>query len=322
MPFLLLMLLAIFALVVTLVGFFLSSNSNKTPQIRNEQLPVRYRASNSSPYGERRMSRQLRQVDTEPILLPRVVQYTEQRPLLGLWQLLTANPASSRRTGKPTPWMGITLVLLSIFLLGILLMKTLMPNATLIGAISWPSVSSQPSTNQQNSPSETYIGASQALIRLGQLDPSQYNSSSEYNIWAYSACSAAAMAEVFNAYGHHYRVTDILKVESAIGEITPQQGLLEDVGIQRTAARFNFSTTLSHKLSLNAILDIANHGRPVIVSFPPDRYAGGHLLVVLGGSGDYVYLADSSLYNRHSLTRAQFMNWWEGFSAIVTPNSK
>ena len=132
--------------------------------------------------------------------------------------------------------------------------------------------------------------------------------------------SAAALTEVINSYGHHYRVTDILKVESQIGEITPQEGLLEDVGIQRTAARFHFSTAWGHNLSLNNIIDIANHGRPVIVSFPPDRYAGGHLLVVIGGNSNYVYLADSSLYNRHSLTRAQFMNWWEGFSAILAPN--
>ena len=30
-------------------------------------------------------------------------------------------------------------------------------------------------------------------------------------------------------------------------------------------------------------------------------------------------LADSSLWNRQSLSRAQFLQWWEGFYAIVTP---
>ncbi len=116
-----------------------------------------------------------------------------------------------------------------------------------------------------------------------------------------------------------YRVTDILKVEAQIGEITPQLGLLEDVGIQRTAGQFGFKTTWGHSLSLDQIIDISNHGRPVIVSFPPDRYAGGHLLVVTGGNNSTVYLADSSLWNRHSLSRSQFLQWWEGFSAIVTP---
>ncbi len=97
------------------------------------------------------------------------------------------------------------------------------------------------------------------------------------------------MTEVINAYGHHYRITDILKVEAQIGEITPHLGLLEDIG------------------------------RPVIVAFPPARYDGGHLVVVTGGNSNYVYVADSSLWNRHSISRAQFLNWWEGFYAIVTP---
>src|SRR2546430_7610297 len=55
------------------------------------------------------------------------------------------------------------------------------------------------------------------------------------------------------------------------------------------------------------IFDIANQGRPVIVSFPPDRYAGGHLVVITGGNSSIVKLADSSLWNRQSLSRAQFL---------------
>src|SRR5437660_1015419 len=82
---------------------------------------------------------------------------------------------------------------------------------------------------------------------------------------------------------------------------------------------FWFDTAWGHKLSLDNVIDIANHGRPVIVSWPPARYAGGHLLVVTGGNSKYVYLADSSSYNYHSLSRSKFLSWWEGFSAIVTP---
>jgi hypothetical protein len=72
------------------------------------------------------------------------------------------------------------------------------------------------------------------LVRLGQLDPGQYASVQEYHIWAYSTCSAAAMTEVANYYGGNYRITDILAVEYRIGEITPDQGLIEDAGIERT----------------------------------------------------------------------------------------
>ena len=161
--------------------------------------------------------------------------------------------------------------------------------------------------------------ASQQLVRISQLDPNQYGSTDEFNTWAYSACSTASMTEVFDAYGYHYRITDVLKVEAQIGEITPQQGLIEEAGIERTAAQFGFQTSWGHTLSLDQVITTANQGKPVIVSFPPDRYAGGHLLVVIGGDSNYVYLADSSLYNRHSLARWQFMQWWEGFAAVVTP---
>lgn len=163
------------------------------------------------------------------------------------------------------------------------------------------------------------VNASQRLVRISQLDPNQYNSSDEFNTWAYSACSTASMTEVFDAYGSHLRITDVLQVEARIGEITPSQGLLRPEGIQNTAAQFGFKTTWSNSWTLDQIINIANQGNPVIVSFPPDRYDGGHLLVVTGGNSDLVFLADSSLWNRHSLTRSQFLAWWEGFGAVVTP---
>src|SRR6266516_6192222 len=166
----------------------------------------------------------------------------------------------------------------------------------------------------------TQVNASQQLVRVSQLDPAQYSSLEEYNTWAYSACSAAAMTEVLNAYGFHYRVTDILKVEAQIGEISPSLGLLRPEGIEHTAAQFGFKTTWSNAWTLEQVIRAANQGMPVIVSFPPDRYDGGHLLVVTGGDSSLVYLADSSLWNRHSLTRGQFLQLWEGFAAIVVPN--
>jgi hypothetical protein len=163
--------------------------------------------------------------------------------------------------------------------------------------------------------------ASQQLVRISQLDPNQYASADEYNTWAYSACSAAAMTEVFNAYGHQYRITDILNREAKIGEITPSLGLLRPEGIKNTAAQFGFQTTWGNAWTLDRVIETANHGNPVIVDFPPDRYDGGHLLVVTGGNMSTVFLADSSLWNRHSLSRGQFLQWWVGFAAVVTPKS-
>lgn len=325
MPFVMLMLLAAIALVTIVAGFLLSNKS----QVHKEQDDYDYRSSYS---GNRTLSRGrgsqvvMRQSRQSMVRQPartmrsqQAIEFSDGPAIFDVWQSLSVNRIFKRRPGEPTPWLGLLLVLLSVFLLFMFLMRLVMPNTMLIGALSWSPL--QPTTNQQQQPAQTpSYAASKALVRIGQLDAAQYNSSGEYNLWAYSACSAAAMAEVINAYGHNYRVTDILKIESAIGEITPQLGLLEDVGVQRTMARFNFKTTWGHNLSLDAIINAANHGTPVIVSWPPDRYAGGHIVVVRGGDANNVLLADSSIYNRQSLSRAQFMKWWEGFYAISTPN--
>jgi len=163
------------------------------------------------------------------------------------------------------------------------------------------------------------LNASKALARLSQLDENEYASQAEYDTWAYSACSTASMTEVFNAYGHHYRITDVLKVENAIGAITPQLGLLHDSDVARTAAQFGFHTYWGENWTLDQILSYANAGEPVIVDWPPDRYPEGHIVVVTGGNAHTVDLADSSLWDRQTLSRTQFMKWWGGFAAVVTP---
>jgi hypothetical protein len=161
--------------------------------------------------------------------------------------------------------------------------------------------------------------ASQQLARISQLDPNEYASNAEFNTWAYSACSTASMTEVFDSYGYRYRITDVLRVESQIGAITPDLGLVDPSGIASTAAKFGFKTQWGNSGSLDQIISIANSGKPVIVGFPPDRYEGGHLLVVVGGDSNNVLLADTSLWNRRVLSRGQFSQWWGGFYAVVTP---
>jgi len=217
---------------------------------------------------------------------------------------------------KPVPWMRLIIGSIAIFLFGLYTLHFLFPHHTNWSLIMFYGSSPSIAQSGQNLPQ---FNASKSLVRLSQLDPTQYVSNQEFTTWAYSACSTTALTEVLNAYGHHFRVTDVLKIEASISEITPQLGLLNEVGIQHTAAQFGFKTTWGHNLSLDQIITIANQGRPVIVSFPPDRYAGGHLLVVTGGNSSIVKLADSSLWNRQSISRAQFLQWWEGFYAIVTP---
>jgi Peptidase C39 family len=157
------------------------------------------------------------------------------------------------------------------------------------------------------------------IVRINQLDCAQYANQAECDTWAYSACSTAALVEVFNSYGRHLRIHDVLIVQARIGAITPALGLVEDAGIAHTAAQFGFQTNWGYRLNLNQIIQKANGGTPVIVGWPPSRYDGGHLIVVEGGTSSTVSIADSSRFNRHVLNRAQFLQWWAGFSAVVTP---
>jgi hypothetical protein len=172
--------------------------------------------------------------------------------------------------------------------------------------------------------------ASSTVVRISQLDPAQYGSQQEWSTWAYSACSAAAMTEVLNAYGGQYRIHDVLSVERSLTipgssppepYITPQLGLTTEAGIAETMQRFGFKTTWSDHWTLKQVLITATSGTPVIVSWPPDRYAGGHIVVVTGGDSGSILIADSSSWNRHVLSVAQFLHWWGGFAAVATPLS-
>ncbi|SRR5258707_3748960 len=218
-------------------------------------------------------------------------------------------PIISRKALVP----GVAILLLFIFYL---LNMSFSHPLLWIPAVFGTTSQSTPVPTATTSPTYT---ASKSLVRLGQLNASEYRSTQEYNTWAYGACSAAAMTEVINSYGHSYRITDILAVESKIHEITPALGLLEESGIQHTGAQFGFKTSWGHNLSLDQVIAAANRGTPVIVSWPPALYPEGHIVVVRGGNASTVYLADSSIYNRTQLSRAAFLKWWGGFSAIMTP---
>jgi hypothetical protein len=293
------------------------------------------------PYGRSQryvptthMGQQVIVVDSLPPRMRSVVQPKQlvaRRPPLEIERYHRASVAIPLRINhdfeqnlreKSIPWVRMFTGLVVMLLCGLFFLNLILPRQTNWNMIMW--YGSSPSTAQssnQSSQNTPLFNASKSLERLSQLDPTQYASKQEFTTWAYSACSTTSLTEVMNAYGHHFRVTDVLKVETSVGAITPQLGLLDEAGIQRTAAQFGFKTTWGHNLSLDQIIEIANHGRPVIVSFPPDRYDGGHLLVVTGGNSTIVKLADSSLWNRQSLSRAQFLHWWEGFYAIVTPKS-
>lgn len=159
------------------------------------------------------------------------------------------------------------------------------------------------------------------VVRVNQLDPAQYASQNEYNTWAYSACSAAAMTEVLNAYGFHLRIHEVLVIESARGDIDPILGLTHDGGVADTLAQFGLQTRWGDHWSLAQVITTANGGLPVIVGWPPDRYDGGHIVVVTGGdlARGTITLVDSSAWNRQVISVTQFQQWWAGFAAVAMP---
>ena len=349
---LLLLMLLVFALIITMIGFFLSTKSRNYDQQREYVIARRSsRGIPSTPMRRERMlepvSSRNRGIDPIPLVgrsvvdaIPSGRRYVDSPMPVARRRVVASMPIRSsqlgvgheihfaryisasavlehigwRRQGEPVPMSVIIIGLVSIFILGMYALNFILPHQALINLLLFNLNTPVKTTTQPSN-----FQATPNLVRLSQLDPAQYNSTQEFKLWAYSACSTASMTEVFNSYGRHYRITDVLKVEAQIGEITPQLGLLEDVGIQRTAARFGFKTKWGYNLSLDQVIAIANSGKPVIVDFPPAKYDGGHLLVVTGGNSNIVKLADSSLWNRKALSRSQFLNWWSGFYAIVTP---
>src|SRR5258708_17726837 len=318
MSFLLVILLVI-SFVVMLAGLIL----NREPRTRSSHAAP----SAVRPEPGRRVvvspvpMRASRRVDPQPLYIRPLPVVKEGGSVASIsLPTMVERFYGRRRAGQPIPWTVIIVGLVSLFVLGLYSLYILLPHPVLWSLVTFYAPAPATNTSQSQSHNSPQYNASQNLIRLGQVDPGQYNSSQEYNLCAYSACSAASLTEVINAYGHHYRLTDILKVEPQLGDITPELGLLEEVGIQRTVAQFGFKTTWGHSLSLDQIIDVANHGRPVIVGFPPDRYAGGHLLVVTGGQYPPCYLACFIPSQSSSLSHSQILQFVEQFFAIVTPN--
>ena len=306
--------LFLFALIVTLAGFFLSLKSNTDDAQPVTMVCPRPRPGQRVPEQRRRVTSTTRGIQSGRLAGAGV----RSNPAFAISVPGGRVRVGRRQQGEPVPWSVVVVGVSSVFVLAMFLFHMVMPHSAIFNLAFFSNDSPQSQPTQSANPPQLY-GASQALVRLSQLDPAQYNSTADYDLWAYSACSTAAMTEVINSYGHHYRIADILKVEASLNEITPSLGLVEDSGVAHTMTQFGFNTSWGYSLSYDQVVATANHGQPVIVSWPPSRYAGGHLVVVIGGNSQTVYLADSSLYNRHALSRTQFMKWWAGFSAVATP---
>jgi hypothetical protein len=162
--------------------------------------------------------------------------------------------------------------------------------------------------------------ASTRVVRVDSAARSQYYNDYQWQVWSYSSCSGIAMEMVMNAYGRHLIAVDVLQEELNLGVWNVNLGLLREDGIATTAAYFGFDTSATHARTLQDVVAISNQGAPVIVSVRDSYYyPGGHLFVVRGGDGRYVYIADSSSANFQQMSYSMFAGMWQGFSAVLTP---
>ncbi|GHO43042.1 hypothetical protein [Ktedonospora formicarum] len=306
------------AAVAILCGLFLSPRSHHSD---SDERPISYVNSRNRRASRALMSdvRGRTTRSRRPILQTHYEYQWEPRVGALSW-------AGVRGSFSSRSLFGALLILGTVIVAGIWLWSHVFSSPTLLQQ-QWPdvAVSASPPASSTTPTIKETIRASSSMVRLSQLDPAQYRNDQEYKTWAYSACSTAAMTEVINAYntmnktGKQYRITDILNAETAVHAITPELGLLEPKGIDRTVARFNFKTTWLNKPTAQDLIRIGNSGRPIIIGFPPERWSGGHLLIARGGNSKSVYLTDSSKLNMQVMDINTFNKYWAGFAVIVEP---
>jgi len=161
------------------------------------------------------------------------------------------------------------------------------------------------------------FSASARILRIDSAARNQYYNDDQYQSWSYSSCSGISLVEVMNSYGRKFIASDSLQVEWDMGIWNSVQGLTGgEPGMARAAAHFGFQTNPNPPRTLENLILTANKGFPVIVG------STGHILVVKGGDANFVYLVDSAPPNRQRMTHDQFMSFWNGFSVLITPESK
>ncbi len=156
--------------------------------------------------------------------------------------------------------------------------------------------------------------ASSRIIRVDSALRNQYYTDYQYQVWSYSSCSGISLEEVMNSYGHNFVASDVLQVESDMGIWDTYDGLTGgEPGMAKAADHFGFSASAHPPRTLQDLILTANKGFPVIIG------SLGHIMVVKGGDANFVYVVDSSPANRQVMTHDQFMNFWDGFSVLITP---
>lgn len=219
----------------------------------------------------------------------------------------------------PTSWYRRRRTLVSVGLLLMLLLTLFLQSGLADGAMQgikqeFALLNIKQHTSAYDLSTSSLGTASSRIIRVDSADRGQYYSDYQWRVWSYASCSGIAMEEVMNAYGRHFIAADILQVEANLGVWNIYSGLTGGENSMAEAANyFGFKAVPNPPRTLQALLDVANKGFPVIVGIP------GHILVVRGGDSNYVYLVDSAPANRKFMTHGEFLAVWDGFTVELVP---
>jgi len=219
----------------------------------------------------------------------------------------------------PTSWYRRRRTLVSVGLLLMLLLTLFLQSGLADGAMQgikqeFALLNIKQHTSAYDLSTSSLGTASSRIIRVDSADRGQYYSDYQWRVWSYASCSGIAMEEVMNAYGRHFIAADILQVEANLGVWNVYSGLTGGENSMADAANyFGFKAVPNPPRTLQALLDVANKGFPVIVGIP------GHILVVRGGDNNYVYLVDSAPANRKIMTHGEFLAMWDGFTVELVP---
>ncbi len=126
---------------------------------------------------------------------------------------------------------------------------------------------------------------------ISQRDRQQYASDAEWQTWAASACSAAAMSSVLNGYGVPVRITDVLAQMQQMDAIKAGAGLYRYEAFNSIAAKYNLKTVYSEEKDVDShfdhIIGYLRQGYPVILNILDSNFfPNGHFIVATGINPD------------------------------------
>jgi predicted double-glycine peptidase len=165
----------------------------------------------------------------------------------------------------------------------------------------------------------------QPMTQMRRVD--LYDSKTQFDRWAGSACSAASLAEILTAYGlPHMTIGRMIRELGP--DISAQWGLLSYNAFNKVVAKYGLRADVyleNNPLTYKQMLYLTNTlGIPVTINMRATTgyyrfLSGGHILVMTGGDSKTIRLADSSLYYMKSLPLSVYNQMARSRNVVIVP---